>query len=236
MEERESGESGEKIEYERGLTFEKVWAYMQEGYRQERLEREARERKWELEREAARLAREEWELERERKREEWERQANERFAKTERFLAEIGRQIGGVHRGFGELAEHLVCPGIASRFNELGFHFENKPESNIVITDEKKRKLSEIDLLLENEEVMIAVEVKTRPTEEDIVHHVRRMGIIRADNDKRQDRRKLLGAVAGAIFYDDIKELVRNAGFFAVEQSGDTMRIDAPPGFKAKEW
>ena len=42
---------------------------------------------------------------------------------TGRFIKELGRQMGDLHNTFGEIAEHLVAPGIAEKFNELGYHF-----------------------------------------------------------------------------------------------------------------
>ena len=39
-----------------------------------------------------------------------------RFKETERIIGKLGNR-------FGELAEHLVSPGIMDKFNELGFSF-----------------------------------------------------------------------------------------------------------------
>jgi len=38
------------------------------------------------------------------------------------------------------------------------------------------------------------------------------------------------------VFLEDAKKATREAGLFAIEQSGDTMRIDAPEGFVPREW
>jgi len=50
-------------------------------------------------------------------------ESEKKMQKTDRRLNKIGRQMGGLHRSFGKLAEHLVAPGIAKRFNEIGYHF-----------------------------------------------------------------------------------------------------------------
>jgi predicted GTPase len=45
-----------------------------------------------------------------------------------------------------------------------------------------------------------------------------------------------MGAIAGAIYEDEVKEAVSEAGFFVIEQSGDTMKIDVPDGFVPREF
>jgi hypothetical protein len=54
--------------------------------------------------------------------------------------------------------------------------------------------------------------------------------------DEHQDSRKLLGAVAGAIASEEVKAFAVKNGFFVLEQSGDTIRISVPEGFKPRAW
>jgi predicted AAA+ superfamily ATPase len=146
--------------------------------------------------------------------------------------------MGGLHNSFGELAEHLVAPGIASRFNEMGYHFDSFAPQGIKIYDESQKKiLTQVDLLLENGECLIAVEVKTKPAEKDIAHHIRRLEILRNWREKLQEKpKRILGAIAGAVFPVSIREAVIAAGFYAIVQTGDTMKISVPEGFKPREW
>jgi predicted AAA+ superfamily ATPase len=139
--------------------------------------------------------------------------------------------MGGLHRKFGNLAEHLVAPGISKRFNEMGYHFAGVSPGGYRVEDGQGRTLTQIDILLENGETIIAVEVKANPAKKDINHHIKRLEILRASRQSLNDQRKILGAIAGAIYEDDVKEAVREAGFFVIEQSGDTMKIDMPEGF-----
>jgi predicted AAA+ superfamily ATPase len=110
---------------------------------------------------------------------------------NDRIIKELSVQMGGLYRSFGELAEHLVAPGIASCFNEIGYHFDSLAPQGIEIYDESRKKiLTEIDLLLENGECLMAVEVKTKPSEKDIAHHTGRLEIPRAWREKRQEKPK----------------------------------------------
>jgi hypothetical protein len=48
--------------------------------------------------------------------------------------------------------------------------------------------------------------------------------------------RTVLGAIAGAIFEDTVKEETSKAGFFVIVQSGATMKIEMPEGWKPVEY
>jgi len=82
----------------------------------------------------------------------------------------------------------------------------------------------------------MAVEVKTKPKTNDIEHHVKRLKILRKHRDKLNDKRKIYGAVAGAVFGSSEKQAVLDAGFYAIKQSGDTMKIVVPDNFVPSEW
>jgi hypothetical protein len=62
------------------------------------------------------------------------------------------------------------------------------------------------------------------------------MKILRRYADEHGDDRKHIGAIAWAIMHDQVKRYAIKSGFFVIEQSGDTVKIDASDGFKPKEW
>jgi hypothetical protein len=194
-------------------TFETVWAMMQENAEQqketERLIKEVAEQQ----KETARLMKE-----------------------TDRKMQETDRKIGRLGNRIGELVEHLVAPNAMEKFNELGYCF-TKTGTNIIITDPKIKKAdAEVDILLENGDIVIAVEVKSRPNTEDVNDHVQRMEVLRRYADNRQDNRRYQGAVAGALISKEVRRYILEKGFYVIEQTGDTVRINIPKGFKAREW
>jgi len=164
------------------------------------------------------------------------RELAEEHKKTERVVKQTSRQIGGLHRSFGELAVHMVAPGIIRHFNEKGYYFESALKIGLEILDENQKVRTEVDLILENDKFLIAVEVKARPKELDIEHHLKRLEIVREHRNKYNDARKIHGAIAGAIFTQEVKKLTLEAGLYVIEQSGDTMKIDVPEGFVPREW
>jgi hypothetical protein len=222
------------LDYPRGITFEQVWAALVKAEKDTDRRHEENNRIIKKMQEEAERRHQETENTIKKMQEEGEQSRK----KADRMMENLNAQMGGLHNSFGELAEHMVAPGIAARFNEMGYHFDSIATKGVEIYDEdRKRILTEIDLLLENGESLIAVEVKSKPTEKDIAHHIWRLELLRDRLKKRQDKpKRILGAIAGAVFPQSIKDAVIEAGLYAIEQSGDTMRISVPEGFKPREW
>ena len=212
-------------DYPTGLTFEKVWAMFQETDRQmKETDRRMQETDRIVQENALQM-----------------KETDRRLKETERLVKETSKQMGGLNNSFGELAEHLVAPGVVERFNELGFHFDAVAERGLKFFDKKGNIKAEIDILLENSACIIVVEVKSSPKigdndkdKDDIEHHKKRLSILR--DHRPEDRRKILGAIAGAVFKKGVKEAIIAAGFYVLQQSGDTMEICIPEGFKPSEW
>ncbi|MDR2576301.1 MAG: hypothetical protein LBC52_07660, partial [Treponema sp.] len=157
---------------------------------------------------------------------------------TDRMLDKVGleikalnEQMGGLHNSFGEMAEHLVAPGIVERFNELGFHFNAISSGGFKVLDDNGKIMAQVDILLVNSDYIIAVEVKATVRPKDVEKHVKRLEVLRNYHEKNGDKRIIQGAIAGAIFGDTEKKAVAEAGFYVLVQSGDTMKLELPDGF-----
>jgi hypothetical protein len=209
-------------EPEMGLTFEKVWAMFQESDRRmqkmnEESERRMREMSEETDRKLQEVARQ-------------MKATDERMKATDERFGKLGNR-------FGELAEHLVAPNIVQKFNALGFHFDDISGLRQVIEDESSgQRIAEFDILLENGESIIGVEVKAKPSNDDVEDHVRRLEILRLNKNKKGDKRKIHGALAGAIMLPSVKATALKAGLYVIIQAGDTVKIDVPAGFTPKTW
>ncbi|MDR2050016.1 MAG: hypothetical protein LBP69_11240, partial [Treponema sp.] len=124
---------------------------------------------------------------------------------------------------------------IAEKFRALDYAF-TKAGPDVEFFGSNGAFLAEVDVWLENGEFAMAVEVKSRLRKEHVDDHLKRMEILRAYLDERGDGRKLLGAMAGAIVPSELKKYVLKKGFYLIEQSGDTVKIEAPEGFKPRIW
>ncbi|MDR2069149.1 MAG: hypothetical protein LBP71_04705 [Spirochaetaceae bacterium] len=173
----------------KGVTFEEVWAMMQETDR--RMKETDRQMK----------------------------ETDRRIKNTERMIGELGNRLGDV-------IEHLMSPKLHTKFKNLGFAF-TRDSRNVEIHNGEP--LAEIDVLLENGEYAMAVEVKTRLTIEDIQEHLERMEVLRRAADERNDRRKYLGAVAGASVSKLVLAYALKKGLYVIIPSAETVDIEVPP-------
>jgi hypothetical protein len=206
-------------------TFESVWAALQETDRivkENARQMKKTDRKWLEEKK-----------ETDRKWLEEKKETDRKWLEEKR---EIDRIVGDLSNRFGEMVEYMVAPSIHKRFNELGYHFDAVAPGGYVIRDENDKVKAEVDILLENAEYIMAVEVKAKVHLKDIEHHIKRIEILREYRNKRADRRKIQGAIAGAIFGNAEKEAAFAAGFYVIEQTGDTVQITNPKDFKARDW
>jgi hypothetical protein len=164
------------------------------------------------------------------------KETDQRMKETDRRMKETDRKIGELGNRFGELAEHLVAPSIKEKFNALHYTFD-KCSQNVDIADAQDRYSgAEIDILLENGDVAVAVEVKARALTKDVDRHLERMEVLRRWADRHKDQRKFQGAVAGAIIPEEVRKYALKAGFYVIEQTGDTVAINVPADFKPREW
>jgi hypothetical protein len=193
----------------RGVTFEEVWAMFQET---ERFLREMG-------------------AETDRRMQETDRKMQE----TDQRMKETDRKIGKLTGRLGDVVEHLMSPKLHEKFKAMNFVF-TRNSRNIEIRDHNQRALAEVDALLENGEYAMAVEVKTHLTTEDVNDHLKRMGILRRVADERDDRRKYLGAVAGAVVAQNVADYALKSGFYVIIPSGETVDIEAPKDSNLRMW
>jgi hypothetical protein len=250
------------VQPQMGLNFEQVWAALMETNRQikevqqetDRLIRELRDNSKENSLQIKKVQQETGQLIRELRDDskENDKQIKEVQQKTALILQELtvetnktitkinrelNQAIGKLGNRFGELIEHLVSPNLLEKFNALNYPF-SKINTRVKYKDFSTGKiLAEVDVLLENGDFVLAVEIKADPSREDVNDHVKRMEILQAYADNRNDKRRYIGAIAGGIVKDDVKNYALKTGFYVIEQSGDTVNItDTPDSWKPQIW
>ena len=159
-------------------------------------------------------------------------------AETERRRAETERQLnksfGELTNRFGEMLEYTVMPNLVTKFREL--NFEVTRAYRVKIADKEHYVFTEVDAFLENGDKVIIVEIKTKPDIDDVNDHIERMDKLRKLADSRNDHRIYLGAIAGTIMNDNVREYALLQGFYAIVPSGDTFNIMVPEGSRLREW
>ena len=157
---------------------------------------------------------------------------------TDRQMKESKREwdkrFGDFSRRFGEIAEYMVAPGLQDKFRGMGLTFQ-EVSNHAKVHDYDNNIFFEVDIMLENGDKAMLVEVKTKPSTEDVQDHIQRLEKMRTYADLRGDKRTFLGAVAGVVMTDNVKEYVLKQGFYVIEPSGETFNITSPSG-QPKEW
>jgi chromosome segregation ATPase len=225
----------------KGVTFEEAWASIQETSQAIKSLSEETARQM---RETGRLIKELTEKT-DRQMEETAQQMQEtdqrmketdrQMKETDRQMKKTDRQLGKLGLRLGDVVEHFMSPSLHKKMEALGFRF-TRSSRNIEILDQQKQRLAEVDVFLENGEYVMAVEVKTRLSSKDVKDHVKRMGVLRRVADERQDKRKYLGAVAGAVVTPEVLAYALKNGFYTIVPSGKAVDIKVPEGFIPRIW
>jgi len=153
---------------------------------------------------------------------------------TQRLKEELNIKIGSLTNLFGDLTEAMVAPKICDKFNELGFNFL-RANPNPRFNDRVNDISFEVDILLENSDKAMLIEVKTKLTDDRIDKHIQRLEEMRKYADLHGDKRIFLGAVAGIVVIDKVKNHALSKGLYFIEYAGETFYI-TPPKDEPKEW
>jgi len=154
-----------------------------------------------------------------------------RVEKTSKEVSSLGTRVG-------EIVENMVGGDIDKQFQALGYNV-TAHSRNKIFGDEKTGDDGEIDLLLEDGDVAILIEAKTRLKVDDVLGHIERMEKYRAylNRTGKADRWQLVGAVACASFTPEVVKFAQRKGFYVIVQTGRMVEIVTPPeGFVAKKW
>jgi Holliday junction resolvase-like predicted endonuclease len=163
----------------------------------------------------------------------------EQQKKTELAVERTNKTVGNLRSNVGKVIEHMVRGHIEEKFQALGYRDIDKCYQNVEFA-QNTPNAGEIDLVLENGDVIILIEVKTRLQVPRVLKHIEKLGKYRRHvNSKKgkSENMRFIGAVAGAVVEDDAKDLAHENGMYVIVQSGKAVEIITPPeGFVAKEW
>ena len=164
------------------------------------------------------------------------RKADRRQEKTERLARRVQKQIGALGSRIGKIVEKMVEGNIVEKFRSLDYEIMQCAQ-NVKYEYKKLGIRGEIDLFLEDGEIAILIEVKTTLETADVRKHIKQLEEYRRCADARGDKRRFIGAVAGAVTEGEAIDVAHENGMYVIVQSGKAVEImKTPEGFKAKEW
>ena len=238
-------------------TFDDVWRMFQENAQQskedhrlmkERMaetdrqmretERQMKERSAETDRQMRETERQMRETERQTKEHlaETERQMKEHLAETERVMKErsavLSKQLGELGNWLGEFVEHMVAPAVVRLFQEQGLEVH---EFFSNVTSKRNGEGVEIDLLVVNDGVLVAVECKSQLTIADVDSHLKRMEKLKRLLPLYKNHRAL-GALATMVASDEVKVYAQEKGFYVLCQNGEGIEVSNTEMFTPRAW
>jgi outer membrane murein-binding lipoprotein Lpp len=161
-------------------------------------------------------------------------------ANVDRMAERVDRvtaNVGGLNLSMGDLIETLFAPHLGEKFDAYNYNLK-RMFRRVPIYDDDSRLRSDIDILLSNTTVCMAVEVKRwLETTNHVDEHIKRMQLIRQYPPAEVKGKKLLGAIVGAVVTPEAREYAEQTGFFVLELTGEDVRLLEPPkDFQPKEW
>ena len=166
---------------------------------------------------------------------ETDHQIQELSQEIGRLSQQIGRvnqQISALGGKWGRFVENMVAPACETLFLERGISIHE-------VSQRRRRRLNgdtlEVDVLVENESQILAVEVKSSLGVEDVKEFVKDLGEFKRFFPEYSNK-ELYGAVAGIEIEDSADKYAFRQGLFVLAQSGETMTILNNESFKPRVW
>jgi hypothetical protein len=182
-----------------------------------------------------RKAREQERKVREQERKVYEEELKKLQQETEKSRQELDRKLSKLGDRMGDVTEHSFNPEVVlEKFVELGYELEHSAR-DYVVRDEHHKTIAEIDIFLQNGDDIILVEIKTKLLERHIDEHIERIKAVQTIEKFRKN--KFIGAVAGAVISESVKNYALKQGLYVIEQTGETIRIETQDNkFVPRRW
>jgi hypothetical protein len=161
-------------------------------------------------------------------------EARQRSKEMDKRMQERSRQLGGHANRLGEFVQEMVKPAAVRLFQErnLPVHQVN---ANQVAFDDSGQFVMEIDLLVVNTDMLIAIECKSHLTHEAVKEHLERLVLFKKHFPQYANY-TVLGAVAAMVMPQEVSRYAHKNGLYVLAQSGEAMEIRNPSGFEPHEW
>jgi hypothetical protein len=198
-------------------TLEDIWKLFQETDRQmketDRKFKETREesdRKWQQMREEMRQMSEE----------------------TNEKIKEVSTEVGRFGSKFGFFLEEMLYPAAVRLFKERGIEIHEVQRN---VSAHRNGEDIEIDLLVINDTVAVAIECKSTLGMDDVNEHLERLDKLKRVLPAHANK-QVMGAVTGMIIPDNVARYAYKKGLFVIGQTGDQLVVRNDAKFKAKIW
>ena len=168
----------------------------------------------------------------ERRFQETERILKEESQKTDRQIRRMSKEIGNLGGKLGLFVENMVSPACETLFldREIPVHQVSQR-----VRKKSNGKTLEIDILVTNDNHVLAVEVKSSLSVDDVKEFIEDLKEF-SQFFPEYNHKQLYGAVAGMGIEEGVDKYAYRQGLFVLAQSGETVTILNDDKFQPKVW
>lgn len=161
-----------------------------------------------------------------------QKETERRFQQIDRQITKLSKEIGNLGGKWGRFVENMVAPVCETLFLDRGIPVHQVSQR---VKKRKDNQTLEIDVLVTNENYVLAVEVKSSLS----VNNVKEL---MTDLQKFREffpeyhQNQLYGAVAGIEIEEGADKYAYRQGLFVLAQSGESVAILNGADFQPKTW
>jgi hypothetical protein len=161
-----------------------------------------------------------------------DRQLQESKAENDRQMQLLRQELGKLGGRLGEFVQEMVKPAVVRLFQQRGIEVH---EVHPNITLKRDGLEAEVDLLVVNDGISIAVECKSHCSVDDVNEHLQRLDKLKILLPYYKAT-ELMGCIAAMVMPDDVARYAYRKGLYVLAQSGETMLVRNDDKFKPKIW
>ena len=160
------------------------------------------------------------------------REIKEVQKETAREIKAVNTSIGRLSNRLGEFVEEAVRPSAVRLFRERGIDVHEVHQN---VTSDREGSAFEIDLLVVNNQDVVAIECKSNLSIDDVNEHLERLEKIKRFLPDHVNKR-ISGAVAGMVIPANVASYAIKKGLYVIGQNGEHLELRNEKSFTAKTW
>ena len=163
---------------------------------------------------------------------ETSREIKEVQKETAREIKAVNTSIGRLSNRLGEFVEEAVRPSAVRLFRERGIDVHEVHQN---VTSDREGSAFEIDLLVVNNQDVVAIECKSNLSIDEVNEHLERLEKIKRFLPDHVNKR-ISGAVAGMVIPANVATYAIKKGLYVIGQNGEHLELRNEKSFTAKTW
>jgi hypothetical protein len=148
------------------------------------------------------------------------------------LVKQISKNLGDLGNRLGEFVEYQVAPAVVQLFQGQGIEVHAVYPG---VEAKRNGESLEVDLLVVNDGALVAVECKSKLSQEHIDEHLLRLERLKRVLPIYREHH-VMGAVAGMVVPESVAEAAIANGLYVLSPNGEQIEVRNPEAFAPKVW